>query len=363
VPDSDPKAGELSELTLDGVWTTDGATPKSNVAVLGKAFGAVSISYASNSNTLGVMSSAKTDVSYGNLPCGYMTRDVFLSQPGHTTNWSECVVKKLPDGSKIDVASTANGAGTVVFAVRQFPGDQGGVSVVVWDYPQYGVSKDGGPSLPGAAPDPSTVVTPSPFSADLLVKALSDPSITLGLTPDAKPDAPAGFLTPDDLGTGWSLDPSMSHGGTSELQMDNGCASDKSIFNLAEGKAAQYSGTLPGGVPITLFEGEYKLPKGTGAATMQLARKQAQGGCDPAPGVRFSLNTATDLPSGIGDGGFVQYDHGNSSVRIAIRFGDTIVEAFVTQPGGTSVPDVSSPADQAWLTHAAQQIAARWTGK
>jgi hypothetical protein len=99
---------------------------------------------------------------------------------------------------------------------------------------------------------------------------------------------------------------------------------------------------------------------------MALAKAQAQGGCDPAPGVEFSKDAVAALPSGIGDDAFVQDDHGDGQVRIVIRFGDTIVETFVTEPPTAAtpkVPDLSSPVDKTWLTSVARQIAVRWTAQ
>lgn len=78
---------------------------------------------------------------------------------------------------------------------------------------------------------------------------------------------------------------------------------------------------------------------------------------------RRTKNTATDLPAGLGDGAYIKRDYGNGSVRITIRFGDTIVQADVTEPGGTTMPDLSSADGQAWLTRVARQIAARWTAR
>jgi hypothetical protein len=370
VVDTDPRAEDLSGYRLSGIWTTDGVAPTESMTALADPTtpsGTVDIYFASNSEQLGVSSYTKPDTSLYNTPCGFgglSTMDAFMATPPeHEAHWSTCDSRMLPDGSKVDTTWTPDGTGKVFFTVRQFPGDKGGVIIVVRDYPRsmkFKPSADGDKALP---PDDVTVLKPSPFSEDLLRKALSGPSVKLGLTPDAKPDAPSGFLKADDLGADWTTDPALAHGSTDELPMDNGCTPDHSIFNLAAGRAAGYLGKLPNGQAGAVFEGEYKLAAGTGAKTFQQARSLAQGGCDPTPQVRFSKNTVADLPAGIGDGAYVQYDHGNSSVRVTIRFGDTIVQTDITEPGTTTVPDLSSPQAQAWLTHVAQQIAARWAGK
>ena len=140
--------------------------------------------------------------------------------------------------------------------------------------------------------------------------------------------------------------------------MENGCTPSRTISNLVPGAAEQFTGPLPTGHVGTVFEGEYKLPRGTGAATMQLARQQAQGGCG-----KYSADTATDLPASIGDG-FVAYDKSTFGVVvIALRFGDTIVETGVAEGGPVTVPDLSTDTGRAWLDQVAAKVAERWTGK
>jgi hypothetical protein len=283
-------------------------------------------------------------------------------------HWSKCARNDLSDGSKIDTASASNGAGTVTVAIREFPDDRGGVAIMAWNYPEFSPTKSGQNMNFGGPPDPSTVIKPSPFTEQQLADALADPSIKLGLTSDAKTGPARGFLQAADLGPGWTFDPVQSRNATGGLQMDNGCAPNKSMFGsgMPAGRTAYFQGRLPSGAAAAVDEAEYPLPKGTGASTMALAKAQAQGGCDPAPGVEFSKDAVAALPSGIGDDAFVQDDHGDGQVRIVIRFGDTIVETFVTEPPTAAtpkVPDLSSPVDKTWLTSVARQIAVRWTAQ
>ncbi|MFD0639006.1 hypothetical protein [Catenulispora yoronensis] len=68
-----------------------------------------------------------------------------------------------------------------------------------------------------------------------------------------------------------------------------------------------------------------------------------------------------DLPSGIGDDAFVEDQPGAGTVRVNVRFGDTVLELTVTRTG-TGPLDLSTAASRDWLTGIARAMAARWTG-
>lgn len=148
---------------------------------------------------------------------------------------------------------------------------------------------------------------------------------------------------------------------TGEFVMDNGCNPDHSIFGLAAGRAVSYNGSLPDGTAVTGFEGEYRLPAGTGARTMQDARTYGRGGCDPGPGGGFSQDTVTALPSGIGDDAFVQNQPQQGTVRVTVRIGDTILQTDIVR-ADHGRPALTSDADRAWLQRIAVGMAARYTG-
>jgi hypothetical protein len=321
---------------LSAFWYPQAAGPGK-----GGPAGALGVTYLADTAQV----SPATTVSAPGAPCGMSV--VSPSDPGFT--WGLCQISPLADGSRVEIATGTLGSGTEVFAVRVFPDDAGAIVLTGSDF------RNDGAGLPTA----SDVVVPSPWSAGEFLSALSDPQITTALPTDGVPGQPAGFLHSVDLGAGFSFNSAASHSVTNELQLDNGC-DDKSVFNLPDGRMAEYDGAVPGdATALVVFEGEYKLPKGSGPATFALARRQRQGGCSPN-GADFSQDTVAPLPSGLGDDAFVEYQVGNKTVRILMRFGDTVLDTQIYSPGSQKMVDLSSAAGQSWLTGVARQVAARW---
>jgi hypothetical protein len=289
------------------------------------------------------------------MPCG-LAVDAYdnIRAPDDKTplpQWSPCQYTALPDGSKVGTTSAAVGAGTQTVAVRIF-GSGNVVALLGYNYPETGAA---------GAPSAGVVVTPSPWSEAGLRDALSDAAVGPVLAPRPPVNADGKMLAPADLGSDWAYVLGES-GSTGEFVMDNGCNPDHSIFGLAAGRAVSYTGSLPDGTPGTGFEGEYRLSAGTGATTMQEARTYGQGGCDPASkDGGFSQDTFTDLPSGIGDGAFVEYQPQQGTVRVTVRVGDVILQTDVSRADHARLV-VTSAADRAWLQRIAVAMAAQYTG-
>jgi hypothetical protein len=259
----------------------------------------------------------------------------------------------------VDSSATPDGQGTVTVAIREYPGNGGGIAVVWTDYADWRTTL-GARASRDQAPDPSMVLKPNPFSEQQLAAVLA--GADFGPTSKPKPvgASPKQFLRTGDLGTGAAYDPSSSSGSTGDLPMDNGC-DYKDVNPLAKpGRMADYTATTAGGKQVRVSELEYPLPSGTGPATMATARSQAKGGCDQA-GTRYSQDSAKDLPAGIGDEAFVENGVGTRAVTVWMRFGDTILRIDVTQ--GQAMPDLSATADQAWLVNVARAAAGHWTAK
>ena len=214
----------------------------------------------------------------------------------------------------------------------------------------------------GVQPSAAEVLTPTPWSENGLGAALSDPAVGPVLAPLPPPNADGKLLVPADVGPDWAYDPGSRESSTGEFVMDNGCTPDHSIFGLAAGRALGYTGSLPDGTRATGFEGEYRLPAGTGAKTMQDARTYARGGCDPAAkDGGFSQDTVTELPAGIGDGAFVENQPQQGGVRVTVRVGDTILQTDLTRADRQRLT-LSSDADRAWQQRIAAAMVARYTG-
>ncbi|NUR62568.1 MAG: hypothetical protein HOV87_28515 [Catenulispora sp.] len=357
VGDGNSAVKGINSITASSVYTASGTVPARGTKAPN---GSLSVTIAATANGLGRTTYTAPDVSIENIPCGYMLQDAFQSTPPeHPAHWSQCTTTQLPDGSKVDSSSTPDGDGTVSVAIREYPNNAGGIVVTWSDYPSWKTTLDD-PTMGDHAPDPSVVLKPNPFSEQQLAAALSDPG--LGPSGKAKPvgHGPKQFLKMGDLGADASYNPSSSSGSTGDLPMDNGC-DYKDVNPLAKsGRTATYTVTTPGGKKVTVNELEYPLAPGTGPATMATARSQAQGGCDQQAQL-YSKDTAKNLPTGIGDEAFVENGVGTGAVTVWMRFGDTILRVDVTHSG--SMPDLSAPADQAWLANVARAAAAHWTAK
>jgi len=365
VGDGSSAVKNITKFIATSVYTTDGTVPR----VGSKApNGSLEITVAGDTGHLGHNSYNTPDVSVYNIPCGYMLMDAFMdTPPTHDAHWSKCVSTPLPDGSKVDSSSTPDGQGTVTVAIREYPNNGGGIVAIWTDYATWRSTLDHTTTLPDRAPDPSMVLKPNPFSEQQLASTLAGPEFAPTDKGKPKPvgSGPRQFLKTGDLSADAAYDPLSSSGGTGDLPMDNGC-DYKDINPLAkQGRVAAYTATTPSGKKVTISELEYPLPSGTGPATLATARSQAKGGCDQQASL-YSKDTAKDLPAGIGDGAFLENGIGTGAVTVWMRFGDTIVRIDVTQnqlTQGPSMPDLSAPADQAWLVNVAKAAAGHWTAK
>lgn len=356
VEDSASAVKGLTAMTATSVYATDGTVPPRDSD---KPNGSLAATVALNAQQLGRYTHDTPDVSTDTVPCGYMLQYVFQNTPPTPrAHWSKCTSIPLSDGSKLDSASTPNGQGTVTVAIREYPDNAGGM-VVVWTDYANGSTTLTDPARMNQAPDPSLVLKPNPITETKLSAVLADPQFGLVGQTSADGTSPEQFLRPGDLSTHASYDPRSFSEGSGDLPMDNGCAY-KDVPLVRRGPVAAYAVATPGGKPVTVTELEYPLPLGTGASTMATARSQAAGGCD-SNGLLYSRDTVEDLPTGIGDEAFVEYGVGTNAVTVWERFGDTILRVDVTQDQG--MPDLSAPADRAWLENLAKRTASRWTAK
>lgn len=365
VGDGSSAVKNIAMIVATSVYTADGTVPAAGVKT---PKGSLEITVAADAGRLGHDSYHTPDVSVYNVPCGYMLMNAFQdTSPTHDAHWSTCVSTPLPDGSKVDSSSTPDGQGTVTVAIREYPNNGGGIVAVWTDYADWRTTRGSDATARDKAPDPSVVLKPNPFSEQQLALILAGPEFGPTSKSTAKPvgSGPKQFLKTGDLSADAAYDPSSSSGSTGDLPMDNGC-DYKDINPLAKpGRAASYTATAPSGKKVRISELEYPLPAGTGQATMATARSQAKGGCDQQSSL-YSKDTAKDLPAGIGDEAFLENGVGAGAVTVWMRFGDTVVRIDVTQnqlTQGPAMPDLSAPADQAWLVNVAKAAAGHWTAK
>ncbi|NUR60110.1 MAG: hypothetical protein HOV87_15825 [Catenulispora sp.] len=353
VGDGDSALKDTFSFMMSSTWTADGSYPDR----MGTAAQArLAYRFLKADTSLG--GEILADGTRVPRPCGLnVDPELRFRAPGSTSplpQWSPCQYTELSDGSKIGTTQAGFGTGTETVAVRIF--DTGAVVALIgFDYPMQHRSDQDAP------PDPKTVLAPSPWSQAGFRAALADPDVVPAFPPMPAPNADGKLLDPVDLGPRWEFGTRVPMS-TGEFVMDNGCKPDHSIFGLAPGRALQYTGpvTAAGGTPGSVFEGEYRLPPGTGPATMKDARTYAKGGCDPAPAFKFSDDTVTELPSGIGDDAFIENQPSQGRVRVNVRVGDTILEAIVLTPDPQRL-DLTAPASRAWLEGIARQMAAHWT--
>jgi hypothetical protein len=287
----------------------------------------------------------------GSLPTG--------SAPAKPPQWSACTGSKLPDGSTVSSASARIGAGTVVVVVRQFA-DGEVLSVVAEDFTM--------PMWQGTAPDPATVVQPTPWSEQSLRAALADPDVRSGWNPMTPADVDGRLLAASDLGPGWSFDDGQADPVVlGQFTVVNGCGADQSQNLAKPAVLAHYSGPLPDGQTGTASETEFPLTAGTGPKTMAAARAAAVGGCKNGP-VDFSKDTQIPLPAGIGDEAFAAAVPGLGEVDVDVRVGDTILRTALSDTGPIRDQswtekkplDLTTPAGQRWLESVARAMVARY---
>ena len=353
VGDGDSALKDTRAFTMTSSWTADGSYPDRTGTT---AQGRLAYRFLKTDTSLG--GEIQPDGTWAPRPCGLnVDSELRFRAPGSSSpppQWSPCQYTELSDGSRIGTTQAASGPGTETVAVRIF--DTGAVVALIgFDYPMPRGSDQNAPA------DPKTVVSPSPWSQAGFRAALADPDVVPAFPPMPAPNADGKLLDPADLGPQWEFGNSGTLG-TSEFMMDNGCRPDHSVFGLPPGRGLQYAGplTAAGGVPGLVVEREFRLPAGRGPAIMKDARTYAEGGCDPTPDIRFSDDTVTELPSGIGDDAFVENQPSQGKVRVIVRSGDTILEAIVLGSDPKRL-DLTSPPARAWLEGIARQMAAHWT--
>ena len=282
---------------MSSVWV-DAAAPRRSGEL---AFGFASASGWALIPGVTAVDTGQLGAPYCDLPSADWTAggsNTSVSPSQTPAQWSSCTVSHQPDGSTIDSATGQIGAGTAIVALRQFA-DGEVFSVVALDFasPAY---------FQGAAPDPTTVLQPTPWSQSSLAAALADPAVRSGWNPVPPRNADGTLLVPSDLGQGWSHHTSEVDQGTrGQLVRCNGSAEAQRVPLSGPGSDAHYRGPLPNGVAGTAYEAEFRLlPPGSGAQTMARARSVARDGC-AAGSVDFSKDTVTALPAGIGDDAFV----------------------------------------------------------
>ncbi|WP_194897805.1 hypothetical protein [Catenulispora pinisilvae] len=358
---SDARAKTANEIIMTSVWTND----------ILRQSGQLTFTLSSSSGwaqtigaTVGFATdklAAPCDIPFsGDQPVTGQSVTGASSMPLLAAQWSSCAVTRLPDGSTTGSASAKIGKGTATVALRQFA-DGELFSVVAQDFQT---------PWQESAPDPATVVQPTPWTAQSLASALADPAIHSGWSPLPPPDPDGKLLLPADLGTGWSFDTGRADQGTSGmLQAVNGCDAQGSVPLSKTGSDTHYWGPLPNGVTGTAVEGEYFLAHGSGAQDMAKVRAAAQGGCKVGP-VDYSKDTVTPLPAGIGDEAFAQTMPDLGIVSVYVRVGDTILRTDLSnsnhvrdQTWTTKTPlDLSSAADQQWLAGIGRSMVSRYSG-
>jgi hypothetical protein len=260
--------------------------------------------------------------------------------------WSACDHRPLGDGSILASSVKSFGSLTAVFVTRQFPGGAGSVETLWLNYSIKDAAKD-------VAPNPDTVLSPSPLTVRKLTDALSGNGIVPGLKAAAAVTVPPTVLQASDFGTGWKIDSTGTPNRPSNLVTD-ACAGDQSDLVGTTVPDYAFSGPTPSGLNVRADVLRLTVKTGTGAGKLANLREQAETGC--------GTTTVTSLPSGIGDGGFVESIPGLPSRpwNVFIRFGDTVIQINVNSPEGSSG---FMQADKQWLTDLAVKAATRFTAK
>lgn len=340
VGDATFDARNTAEIGLASQWTTDGApvvdTPSE------KPTGALLISFFDSARR---MRPTGDPVSSTTEPCGIGTRSPDSSP------WSPCTVVALPDGSQVESTVMHNGPGTVVEVVREFPGGAGGIVVHAADFDRIG----------GRTPDASQIVTPTPWTVQSLVAALSDPGAAAGLPSDADPHGPPGFLNAADLGGKWSYDDGQApRPGDLPLGEPHCGGTEQTATPLDPALGGGYTGVLPSGASAVVQESAYRLGgPAQASAALSTLRSNVSRPC-PSPAVRPEV----ELPHGVGDEAVVVFGAGYTSGDAYIRVGSTILHLTVQFTATGPAPAAGhhfSSADRLWFGHLLAQAQSRYS--
>lgn len=261
--------------------------------------------------------------------------------------WSACDHRLLADGSVLASSTKSFGQLTAAFVTRQFPGGAGAVETL---WVNYSIKQ--GPKG-GVVPNPDTVISPSPLTVQKLTAVLSGSGIAPGLKAAAAVTVPPTFLQAADFGPGWKVASTGAPSRPSTLVTD-ACATEQSGLLGPTVPDYTFSGPTPSGLNVRADVLRLTVKSGAGPQKLAGLRQQAQTGCAGA--------TATSLPSGIGDGGFVENIPGLPSQpwNVFVRFGDVVIQVDVNSPENSPV---FTSADKQWLTGLATKVATRFTAK
>ncbi|MEY9856985.1 hypothetical protein ABH935_002593 [Catenulispora sp. GAS73] len=260
--------------------------------------------------------------------------------------WGACDHRQLGDGSVLASTTKSFGKLTAIFVMRQFPGGAGTVETLWLNYS----IKDG---ANGVGPNPDTVLSPSPITVRDLTGVLSGGGLAPGLKAAAAVTVPPTLLQVADFGAGWRLDLTGTPNRPSTLVTD-ACASDQSDLVGSTVPDYTFAGPTPSGLNVRADVLRLTVKSGTGAQKLADLRKQAETGC--------GTTTVASLPSGIGDGGFVENIPGlpSKTWNVFVRFGDVVIQVDVNSPEGASS---FTQADKQWVTGLGAKIASRFAAK
>jgi hypothetical protein len=158
----------LHQMILGSAWTVDGVAPLENTYTRG---GDLEIGFGDSHAMLGAPGYPQSP----DQPCGIEPADLGLVHGGDpNAPWTPCTVRTLSDGSTVSTSSSQRGPGTITFAVREFAGDRGGITITAADFPL--VTPPSGGQL-----DAAHVLSPSPWTEQSLAAALSSPDLVPAL--------------------------------------------------------------------------------------------------------------------------------------------------------------------------------------
>jgi hypothetical protein len=340
VPDDDPMAKDMSLLNLQTQW---------------KGGGNLSLDFRDDAGSM------PGDPGDGCRPTEDMMAGMLhpVHQSGggwsEEAKWSACNKMTGNDGSVITSSTKSYGPFSVVYAIRRFPGDTGAVEMLWWNY-----KAAFGPI--GPTPDPKQVLSPNPITAEKLEAALTDPALVPPLTSAPAGAPPQTMLQAADFGSGWTYDAAQSHGSTGALVVDDGCTNEQNMVATPQ-PLYTYTGTTPSGISVTANVGVDSMKHGSGPSWMTELRKHGTGGCDQGDQkqLKYTQDTMTPLPGGIGDDAFIENWVGLDDETIFIRFGDDILRLDVNKPDHTM--PAFTQADKTWFAELAKKAAARHAGK
>lgn len=350
VPFGDANGDNLAGLQVDSAWTPDGKPAERG--------GESGLSVTANGNLLTRFLDGDDAKFQPAMPgCGaaddlgesWSTLDPSASTPDGPDQvaWSACDHRRLGDGSVLASSTKSFGPFTAVFVTRQFPGGAGSVETLWLNYSIMERTRG------GLAPNPQTVLSPSPLTLQKMTAVLSGSGIVPGLKAAAGVTVPPTLLQAADFGSGWKIDSTGAPTRPSNLVTD-ACATDQSDLLGPTVPDYTFSGPTPSGSNVRADVLRLTVKSGTGAQKLANLRKQAETGCGGA--------TVTSLPSGIGDGGFIENIPGLPSKpwNVFVRFGDVVIQVYVNSPENSSA---FTQADKEWLAGLAPKVATRFGTK